>query len=47
MFHVFQYFEIFSKFNDRHKHYKTNIPESEILDLSDEACDQETYSGYV
>ena len=40
----FQFYIKFSEFNEAHKSLKYNLPESEILDITEDVCSGETYS---
>jgi len=44
-FDVLQLYSNFKKFNELHKHYKNDLPESEILDIVDDVCNnKETFN---
>ena len=40
---LFQMWNRFDKFNSLHKNFKYNLPESEIFDLTEAACDRSEY----
>lgn len=39
-----QFFTHFDVFNQRHKKNKFNIPESDLLDLTEKACHRDIYN---
>lgn len=41
-----QFYSKYKEFNDLHKHYQFQLPESEVLDLTENICTVETFDRY-